>query len=115
MFKFKYKKIYYNGDKIGDLLEDDFSEPLADALKTKYPDLYEMLDKGVIYLDWENSVSELEYPENGDSSVSIYTDKSNDYIGTISFKVKTTKDEYGEDYYPNGIVKSSVKFKVESE
>lgn len=93
---------------MGDLIEDDFEEPLLEVVKKKYPGLYKMIDKETVYLKWENSDIDLETKME---EVSIFSSISNDYIGKLLFKIKIYFNEYKE-WFPNGIVASSVIFDV---
>lgn len=90
-------------------IENDFEKPLLDIIKNKYPYLYEMLYKKVAYLDFKSSYIRF---TNGDAEVSIYTNNSNDYLGTFSFKFKEKHNKYGK-YYSNYIIEPNLKFRVE--
>ena len=83
---------------------------IEDAIKSKYPGLYEMLCKKIAYLDWANTT--LENAKIGNGKVSIYSKKSHDYLGTFSCNFKIYHDEDGE-WYPTDAIKSSLKFKIE--
>ena len=91
---------------MGNLLQDDFEEPLLEVVKKKYQCLYEMINKETVYLDWENAYPDL---ETRIEEVPILSSTSDDYIGKLSFKIKIYFNEYKE-WFPNGIVASSVVF-----
>lgn len=90
----------------------NFGNSFMDAIRKKYPDLYEMIDKKIVYLDWENST--LENAKIGNGEVSIYTKESDNYIGTFSCKFKIYHNEYKE-WYPNEAIKSSLKFNIKQQ
>lgn len=91
---------------MGNLIQDDFEEPLLEAVKKKYKCLYEMINKETVYLDWENVYPDL---DTRIEEVPILSSTSDDYIGKLSFKIKIYFNEYKE-WFPNGIVTSSVVF-----
>lgn len=95
------------------MLINDLSFSIMDISQIKYPKLYEMMSNGTAYLCWDKHFSELEYPEKENNKVSLYSKKSNEYIGTFSFKARIKKVYMVEgNFYSNYIVESSLKFKT---
>lgn len=91
---------------MGDLIEDDFEEPLLDTVKKKYPALYKMINKENVYLTWKNSTFDAKARIE---EVSIVSSTSYDYIGKLSFKIKIYFNEH-KKCLSNCVVASSVIF-----
>jgi hypothetical protein len=95
------------------MLKDEFGKELLETIKKNYPNLYQSIDKNTVYFDWSNS--NLNAENNGDMwvSVCVYNNKSNDYLGTLSFKFKMIFDK-NRNFLLNKTLKRTVKYTSES-
>lgn len=98
---------------MGNIYEDDFGEMLENILKVKYTKLYKRMESNEVFLDWGNSINVSARTglvlvfEYGKDKKNLMEDTK--VVGSISFKIKLSFDEFG-GYEPEGIVVRSVRF-----